>query len=148
MIRTIGIEKSENGIIYQLDIRFNYLENGDSNSLVWSQPLEIFEGGNMQSKIEGVKFFNFLSQNLEHDNTVVREFLNLDLIMTVGTENLNIYIKVNEPITGIVQQRPQFTNINNGIGLFSSRYTHTESGIGLTEETKNYLIEELDRNFE
>ena len=26
--------------------------------------------------------------------------------MTVGTEDLNTYIRVNEPLTGIAQQRP------------------------------------------
>ena len=45
----------------------------------------------------------------------VRNFDHLDLVMTVGTSDLDTYIKVNEPITGIVQERPHFTNINNGI---------------------------------
>ena len=116
-------------------------------SLVWSQPLEFFEGGVMQSQIEGVKFFNFLSQNLTPDPSIVRQYINLDLVMTVGTEDLNTYIQVNEPITGIVQQRPQFTNINNGLGIFSSRYTYRKYGIGLTEDTRNYLTDELDRGF-
>ena len=75
--------QTENGLIYQLDVRFNYLENGDSNSLVWSQPLEIFEGSSMNSRLEGRKFFNFRGGNLASDNTVVRQFLNLDLVMTV-----------------------------------------------------------------
>jgi hypothetical protein len=147
--KTIKWEYFKNGEIYQLDVRFSYLENSDTNTLVWSQPLETTSSGNsMSSKLDGVKFFNFLSQNLSENNTVVRKFLHLDLVMTVGTEDLNTYIKVNEPITGIVQQRPQFTNINNGIGIFSSRYTHTEKEIGLTNRTKNYLIDELDRNFQ
>ena len=68
--------------------------------------------------------------------------------MTVGTEDLDTYLKVNEPITGIVQQRPVFTNINNGIGIFSSRYTFTLSQIDLTDFTKDYLINELDLNFQ
>ena len=145
--KTIEWDKSENGAIYQLDIKFNYLENGVTKTLVWSQPLATFTGSSMEAKIEGVKFFNFLSQNLTNDTTVVRQFLDLDLVMTVATENLNTYIKVNEPITGIVQQRPEFTNINNGIGIFSSRYIHIRYSIGLTEDTKNYLIDELDRSF-
>ena len=127
--KTIEWDKSENGAIYQLDIKFNYLENGVTKTLVWSQPLATFTGSSMEAKIEGVKFFNFLSQNLTNDNTVVRQFLDLDLVMTVATENLNTYIKVNEPITGIVQQRPEFTNINNGIGIFSSRYIHIRYSI-------------------
>mgnify|MGYP003313027667 CR=1 FL=1 len=61
-----------------------------------------------------MNIFNFLSQNLTNDDNFVRNFLDLNLVMTVGTENINTYMKVNEPINGIVQQRPQFTNINNG----------------------------------
>ena len=68
--------------------------------------------------------------------------------MTVGTTDLETYIDVNKPITGIVQERPHFSNINNGIGLFSSRFTHVRSDVLLNEWTKDYLIEELDRNFE
>jgi hypothetical protein len=98
--------------------------------------------------LQGTKFFNFLRNNLEDDVNVIREFVDLDWIMTVGTEDLDTYIKVNEPLTGIVQQRPQFTNINNGLGIFSSRYTHTEEDVPLTGGTEEYLIDHLDRNFQ
>ena len=146
--KTIQWNKSDNGIIYQLDLIFNYSENGFLKSLVWTQPLEVFSGSSMECTLEGKRFFNFLRQNLIDDNTVVREFLDLSLVMTVGTEYLNTYMQVNEPITGIVQQRPQFTNINNGLGIFSSRYTYRKNGIGLTEDTRNYLTNELDRGFQ
>ncbi len=147
--KTIKWNKSKNGVIYQLDVIFNYIENGDRKSLVWSQQEEVYEGSiSMQSKLEGIQFFNFLRQNLSDDNNVTRSFLNLDLLMTVATENLNTYIKVNEPLAGIVQQKPQFTNINNGSGIFSSRYSHSESNIGLTDNTMDFLINKLNRNFE
>ena len=148
--KTIEWNKSLNGTIYQLDLIFNYSENGILKSLVWSQPLEYSEGGGptMQSKLEGEKFFNFLSQNLTPDVNVIRQFTHLNLVMTVGTENLETYIKVNEPITGISQQRPFFTNINNGIGIFSSRFTHIVNNLDLSDDTKDYLIYELGRNFQ
>ena len=60
--------------------------------------------------------------------------------MTLGTQDLKTYIDVNEPITGIVQERPQFTNINNGIGLFSSRYTREYVNLPLSPESLDYLI--------
>ena len=72
--------------------------------------------------------------------------MDVELLMTVGTEALNTYIKVNEPVTGISQQKPMFTNINNGLGSFSSRFTYSTSK-QLTPCTRLYLIEELDRNF-
>ena len=145
--KSIEWEKVTNGEIYQLDIKFNYLENNVVKSIIWSQPLEVFDGRDMTQRLEGIRFFNFLERELSNEN-VTRVFIGLDLIMNVGTKNLNTYIKVNEPITGIVSQRPQFTNINNGIGIFSSRFTHTEYNIGLTDDTRNYLINNLNRNFQ
>jgi len=70
--------------------------------------------------------------------------------MTVGSEDLETYINVNKPITGIVQERPQFTNINNGIGLFSSRFKKIRFDYDLTSSTLDYLksVDGLDRNFQ
>ena len=42
----------------------------------------------------------------------------VELILTAGNEDLNTYMQVNEPVTGIVTERPIFTNVNNGIGIF------------------------------
>jgi len=148
--KTMDWAKPTNGEVYQLDFHFNYLEDGDNMTLVWSQPLA--NNQDRTTKLEGVKFFNFLSNNIP-DDSKVRKFLNVEIVMTVGSEDLYTYTRVNEPITGIVQERPQFTNINNGIGLFSSRYTHREeleSGGGLSDFTIDYLksVDGLDRNFQ
>ena len=62
--------------------------------------------------------------------------------MTIGTVELKTYIDVNKPFSGIVQERPTYKNINNGIGLFSSRFTYDDiKGIRLTNSTINYLNE-------
>ena len=58
---------------------------------------------------------------------IYREAGQLDFIITLAAEDLHNYIAVNEPVTGIVQSRPEYTNINkesggSGIGVFSSRY--------------------------
>ena len=146
--KTMSWGKPTNGQVYQLDFHFYYSEDGDTMSLVWSQPLA--DNQDRTTILEGDKFFNFLSNKIP-DDSKVRKFLNVELVMTVGSEDLYTYTKVNEPITGIVQQRPQFTNINNGIGLFSSRYTHSEvleSGGGLSGFTKDYIRDELNRNFQ
>ncbi len=147
--KTIEWQKVKNGHIYQLDIKFNYFENGILKNLIWSQDLEEFSGANiMQSKLEGDRFFNFLRTRLIKDDGIFRIFAGIDLVMTVGTEDLNTYIQVNEPLSTINQQRPQFTNIQNGLGLFSSRFTYSVNNLDLTFDTRNYLIDELDRNFQ
>jgi hypothetical protein len=127
---------------------FEYTENGESKNLIWSQPLVISDNTTMTTRLEGEKFFTFLRNSIPKDDTKVRAFENLTLIMTVGSADLETYINVNQPIAGIVQERPQFTNINNGIGIFSSRFTHVRNNVDLSPDTKNYLIDELDRNFE
>ena len=100
--------------------------------------------------IEGEVFFNFLSINLTKDDTKKRNFIDIDVVMTVGSEDLETYINVNKPITGIVQERPHFTNINNGIGLFSSRFTKVRYNFPLTSSSLDFLksVDGLDRNFQ
>ena len=147
--RTKNIEwqNSKNGVIYQLDILINYLESGIVNSLSWSQPIVEYSSGNMSLKIKGDQFFQFLENNL--DNNTTKQFLNLDLVMTIGAQDLKTYIDVNQPFSGIVQERPVFSNIDNGVGLFSSRYTYDDiKGIELTNSTLNYMINDLDLGFE
>ena len=147
--RTKNIEwqPSTNGVIYQLDIVINYIENNDTINLPWSQPLVEYTSGNMSLKIKGDQFFQFLTTNLT--NNTPKQFLNLDLAMTVGSDDLKTYINVNKPFSGIVQERPVFSNINNGVGLFSSRFTYDDiKGIELTNGTINYMINDLDLGFE
>lgn len=148
--KTLTWQKSTNGEIYQLDLIFNYTHDNDTNlySATWSQPLVESSGNLMNTQFDGESFFNFLETQIEINENVVRRFVDLDIRMTVGTEDLNTYIKVNEPFSSIVQERPPFTNINNGIGLFSARYTYLVSGIGLTNGTRNYIINDLDRSFQ
>ena len=45
----------------------------------------------------------------------------IDFIIAVAAEEYNTYMEVNEPSNSIVQERPEYSNISNGIGLFSSR---------------------------
>jgi hypothetical protein len=141
-------DSNDNGKIYQLDLVINYTENSEVKELVFSQ--DLLDDSESKISIEGERFFNFLREEITKDDTKVRYFNSIDLVMTVGSEDLNTYIKVNKPITGIVQERPQFTNINNGIGLFSSRYTKVRYGFPLTSSSIDFLksTDGLDRNFQ
>ena len=145
-------DANDNGKIYQLDLIINYTETSGTNFvekyLTYSLPL--VDDSESKMKIEGNSFFNFLELNLSKDDDVVRYFNGIDMLMTVGSVDLETYINVNKPITGIVQERPQFTNINNGIGLFSSRFTKIRLDYNLTSSTLDYLksVDGLDRNFQ
>ena len=52
-----------------------------------------------------------------------RKIKAVDFVLSTGNEDLNTYMEVNEPATGVVTERPSFTNISGGgIGLFGSKY--------------------------
>ena len=136
---------SPNAEVYQFNLRFHYKENEVEKELLWTQTAL---GSNDNILIlSGEDFFQFLANNKAFSSDEEREFMSIDIEMTLGTQELKTYIAVNEPITGIVQERPQFTNINNGIGLFSSRYTKVEGPFNLNLDSEKYIIEELDLNF-
>jgi len=137
---------SPNAEIFQFNLRFHYTENEEDKELLWTQTAL---GSNDNILIlSGEDFFHqFLANNKAFSTDEEREFTSIDIEMTLGSQDLKTYISVNEPITGIVQERPQFTNINNGIGLFSSRYTKVYPGLDLNADSEKYIIEELDLNF-
>ncbi|HLN53792.1 MAG TPA: hypothetical protein VK212_08795 [Lentimicrobium sp.] len=46
----------------------------------------------------------------------------VEFTLVAGGDAMNTYIEVNSPSTGIVQDAPDYSNIQNGYGLLSSRY--------------------------
>lgn len=63
-------------------------------------------------------------QDAAKEESVTDRFTsNVEYIVKAGGKELNTYMEVNEPSTSIIQERPEYTNIVNGIGIFSSRGT-------------------------
>ncbi|MEI6487786.1 MAG: DUF4249 family protein [Bacteroidota bacterium] len=123
---------AKNAKVYQLAIRFNYRDStitgNDTLHLDWlfpSQTTQSIAGGEaMEVDFLGQDYLKFIGNQLSNSSKQVidRKALKTDLMLTAGAEDLNTYIQVNAPSTGIVQERPNFTNITNGLGIFSARY--------------------------
>jgi hypothetical protein len=93
--------------------------------------------GTQQLKLtyDGRGFFSFLQNNLAANPLIRRVIGNynqsvapartecFDVVITMGNSDLRSYIDVNSPATGVVQERPIYSNVSNGIGLFASRST-------------------------
>jgi hypothetical protein len=87
------------------------------------------EGGEeMKIAYSNDGFYTFLENSVpykdpaEEANVKERYTNDVDYIIAVAGLDLNTYMEVNEPSNSIIQERPEFTNISNGIGLFSSRF--------------------------
>jgi hypothetical protein len=55
------------------------------------------------------------------DNPMIRYADSLRFSINTGDDDLNTYLNVNQPSNTIAQERPQFNNVENGLGLFASR---------------------------
>ncbi len=145
----VKFRPTEEGVLYGLTIRFNYREHkpeGDFDYYIdWVQPSKkrpanIDASSEMTMTISGAMFYDFVRNNIEQvDPVIKREALGLDFIFIVAGEELSLYMEVNGPSQGIVQEKPAFTNITNGIGIFSARY----SKYVYNKELSNLALDEL-----
>jgi len=70
--------------------------------------------------LEGETFYRFLAEELDEPESN-RIFYSVRYKFLSAGEDLTMYIDLTKPTYGIVQEKPSFTNIENGWGLFSSR---------------------------
>jgi hypothetical protein len=102
---------------------------------------EITSGQMLKLTFDGEAFFSFLQNNLVADQRIRRVIGTydtqqqrtecFDVMLTMGNNDLKSYIEVNSPSTGVAQERPIYTNVSNGIGLFASRGTRNLIGLPL-----------------
>ncbi len=82
-------------------------------------------GGNLSKDILGENFYLNIKNKLENYsnevNVIRRNFIGLEYVVSAAGEDLSTYISVNEPSNSIVTNRPSFSNIEGGLGIFSSR---------------------------
>lgn len=106
--------------------------------------VRVIVGWSTESFLEGVR------QAVPLDPNARRYVTGIDFEVLAGNEDLHTYINVNQPATGIVSERPDFSNIEGGYGLFASRaltgrYDKQFNESGLLTLVLNDLT--CDRNF-
>jgi hypothetical protein len=146
---TIAWTSAKNGMRYDVKLIFNYLEVDYSNPNLPDTAARKFEwtyagiksksprgGEKISLKVSGEDFLNRIKNAIPPAGiNIERLIVGLDVVFDVAGEDLNTYMEVNEPATGIVIERPEFTNVAGGIGVFSSRYTVKRLGKGLSKDT-------------
>jgi hypothetical protein len=83
-----------------------------------------FAGNNISFTARGERFYEIVRDNVPvNDDIIRREVAAFEIVVTAGSEDLFTYMLVNEPATSIAQNKPEFTNVGGGMGIFSSRLT-------------------------
>lgn len=132
---------AKNGRRYDIKIRFWFDEvvlpgrDTINRSIDWSfnsaKSNSVESGGeHMELLYSPTSFFSICKSLIPYksgdeisENDVVSRLVNrVEFLFAVSGDELNTYMEVNEPSSGIVQEKPDYTNVENGIGLFSCRY--------------------------
>ena len=142
-----------NGKVYEMAINFHYIEVESASpnafikedSILWILPSVLststMGGETMRQEIGTDNFYRFIASELQPNSNVKRiaKKATLDFILTVGGDDLNTYLEVSRPSDGLVQDKPTFTNVENGIGIFSCRYSKAVRGKQLTMKSVDSL---------
>ncbi len=116
---------------YQMIIRFHYTDSlsgsTKTDSLDWvfpGQKTQTLAGGELMiGDFRAQGLLQFIGNQLRvYPTLLARRSGKVDIILVAAANDLNTFIEVNSPSTGIIQERPEFSNITNGLGIFSARY--------------------------
>jgi len=92
------------------------------------------------ASFSGLDFYNWINDNISNDPNVIQRKINgINLQVSVSNENLNQYMEIAEPVSGIAQVQPEYTNIKGGLGLFSSRIVLKVNGLRLDKSSMKEL---------
>jgi hypothetical protein len=90
--------------------------------------------------MKGDAFFQFLGSKIPFDPSVTRpaNATKIDFIARIGTLEFSTYYIVNQPGNSVFNQ-PEYSNIENGKGIFSSRLDSTRTNFQLNSPSLDSL---------
>jgi len=131
----INWTSSPNGRIYQMSLLFYYDNQVGSGPRVLQAPLQlvfaqqtastISGGDNMNYNLSAQQLYALIISSIQPINGITRYADSLGIIFTSGTDDLNTYIQLSQPPTGINQDVPSFTDVTNAVGLYTARHIQT-----------------------
>jgi len=129
-----------NGRLYQPVIQFYYKETSLPNTadtilrfFEWIFPAvnskSLVGGEKMIIEFSSEEFYRLCEEKVPYPDASVENNVNIriadyfNLKFVVAGDEFSTYLDVNSPTTGLLLEKPTYTNIENGLGVFSSRYT-------------------------
>jgi hypothetical protein len=81
-------------------------------------------GEELEVQVSGEQFFANVASRIPNDPTVDRRiFRGLVFHFTVANDDFHTFLSLSEPVSGIVEERPEYSNIDGAYGIWGSRYT-------------------------
>lgn len=134
---TVKFKSAKNGKLYEVFVYFKYREYNINT------PQDIVEksvlinlgrtsidntnaGKEITSSVANSIIYQTIANNISEStstNPMVRLADSLRFEINAASEPLETYLNINQPSNTLAQERPVYGNIENGVGLFSSRAT-------------------------
>ena len=140
-----------NGKRYVVSYRFRYDEvtGTDTVRTAFIQQMGTRVSSNsaniepMAAVIGGEAFFSslagFVKSNPNWGSVDKRIFRGLDFLISVANDDFHTYLTLTEPVSGIIEDRPAYSNIDGAFGVWGSRYTKNANGKRLSSTTLQQL---------
>lgn len=169
--KLVGASTGANIGRVEAKIIFNYIEHPLSStgkpSVAKSLEMSLGEsfattsqGGELfEWELTGETFFDNIQSAIDPittaDSLSHRELDNISMQFLVAGTELHTYMVVTEPSTSVNQDKPKYTNVENGIGIFSAREyvlwestidPQTQNQINIQNSTISYL-QSMNRGF-
>ena len=130
---TVKWASQPNARIFETNVRFYYYEITSTDTtkkyidikLATQTTLSILGNENMETLLTGGTFLTTVGNKVPNNTNILKRVVaqaSIEVTISVGSNDLYTYMLVNQPSTGIVSERPVFSNISNGLGLFTSKY--------------------------
>ncbi len=141
----IAWQTSPGARIYQMAIRFFYREVYQSNVTIdyidWIfAPItsSTLGGGLTLSYSFNAQGLLAVIASLPHKQGVSRTPVSVSVIFTTGSDDLNTYVQLSQPPLGINQDIPSFSDVKNGVGLYTARHIET-----ILKQVDNGVVDSL-----
>ena len=133
-------------------VRYSEVHGGDTTQKEFTRSLgtrtaisaDASPPEDLNATIGAVDFYqgmaNIVNANAEAGVTQ-RIFHGIDFLFAVASDDFHTYLQLSDPISGIVEERPDFTNVTNGYGLFGSRYFKQVIGKRLGVASTDELVD-------
>ena len=144
-IRTFYYEKRTDGKVY-----LDYVDY--EHPMVTTREKNPSSPESMLISIDPLAWYSSFDKHLHNTDGVVWRAIKINsvgsftethaLMFTIGSQETYVYNQVTMPSDGIVQEKPSYSNITNGIGLFTSKWNYYKNHYKYTS-AGNYTLDSL-----
>ena len=150
LTQKIKFKSVANARLYDVVMRFHYIDTtftGLGNrqyvdfNFSTQKSIELTGDEVMEVSFAANEFYKNLAAEITKKSSVGiknRTVHYIEYIITAGNETLNTFLQVNAPSNSIAQDKPYYTNINGGVGVFASK-----SSSAISKELLSDFIDEI-----